>query len=119
MSQGKVDPKHPITVTPFKGEVTVKTHSGETIVDTRNALELREASYPPVYYLPRADTKMAALERTSHSTHCPYKGDASYYSVGGESNAVWTYETPFDLVAPIKDSLAFYPSKLTITATPD
>ena len=66
------------------------------IADTRNALTLREASYPPVQYIPRRDVDMAALVRSEHTTYCPYKGDASYYSIsaGGDSskNAVWTYE---------------------------
>jgi uncharacterized protein (DUF427 family) len=110
---------HPITVTPFKGRVTVETHAGEKIIDTKNALELREASYPPVYYVPRADTKMALLTRTTHTTHCPYKGDASYYSVADQPNSIWTYETPSEGVSAIKDALAFYPDKLTIKVHKD
>jgi uncharacterized protein (DUF427 family) len=99
--------------------VVVETKDGAVLVDTRSALELKEASYPPVFYVPRSDTKMERLTKTSHHTTCPFKGEASYFSVGAEENAVWSYETPFDEVAPIKDALAFYPNKLTIKATPD
>ncbi|WP_442504209.1 DUF427 domain-containing protein [Marinivivus vitaminiproducens] len=105
-------PDHPITVAPHPGRVVVTAH-GRVIADTTRALTLREASYPPVHYIPRADVDMAAFERTAHATHCPYKGDAAYYSiVAGESradNAVWTYEQPYDAVATIKDHVAFYP----------
>jgi uncharacterized protein (DUF427 family) len=87
-----------------------------TLADTSHALSLREASYPAVQYIPRADVDMSALSRTAHSTHCPYKGDASYYSIvadGHEAlNAVWTYESPFPAVSSIRDYLAFYPSRV-------
>ena len=77
---------------------------------------LREASLPPVHYVPRDDVDMTALRRTAHATHCPYKGDAAYYSivVDGRSaeNAVWTYEQPYDAVAAIANRLAFYPSRV-------
>lgn len=79
-------------------------------------MTLREASYPAVQYIPRKDVDMTLLERTDHSTHCPYKGDASYYSItpGGErsKNAIWTYETPHDAVSEIKDHVAFYPDRV-------
>lgn len=113
------NPDHKVTVTPFKGRVVVKL-AGEVLVDTKNALELREASYPPVYYVPRADTKMDRLTMTQHSTHCPFKGDASYFSIAnGPENAVWSYEHPFDEVMTIKEALAFYPNKVeSIEVTP-
>ena len=108
-------PDHPITITPNRQRVLVKA-AGALIADTREALTLQEASYPPVYYIPRKDVDMKLLQRTDHSSHCPYKGDASYYSVpaGGEKsvNAVWTYENPYPAVAQIKDYLAFYPSRV-------
>jgi uncharacterized protein (DUF427 family) len=114
-------PEHTVTVTPFKGRVVVEAPDGKTLVDTRRALELREASYPPVYYVPRADTKMERLVKTTHSSHCPFKGDASYFSIAdapsGE-NAVWTYEAPFDEVVSIRDALAFYRNKVTIRVEP-
>jgi uncharacterized protein (DUF427 family) len=94
----------------------VVTVGRRVIADTRDALTLREASYPAVQYIPRRDVDMAALTRSEHTTYCPYKGDASYYSIpagGGRSlNAVWTYETPFEAMAQIKDYVAFYPDRV-------
>jgi uncharacterized protein (DUF427 family) len=103
-------PDHPITITPTSGRVVVKA-GGKIVADTRAALTLKEASYPPVQYIPRADADMARLARSSHTTHCPYKGDASYYSLPGAENAVWTYETPYPAVAQIAGHLAFYPNR--------
>jgi uncharacterized protein (DUF427 family) len=108
-------PDHPITIekTPQRVRVTV---AGKTIADSRDALTLREASYPPVHYIPRKDVDFALLQRTPHTTHCPYKGDASYYSIvpGGErsANAIWTYETPNPAVVQIKEHVAFYPNRV-------
>ena len=108
-------PGHPITVTRSGKHVRVR-FGGRTIADTTHALELKEATYSSVFYIPRADADMAALARTEHRTHCPYKGDASYFTIaaGGLSaeNAVWSYEAPFPAVAEIKDYLAFYPSRV-------
>ena len=91
-------PDHPISIDANPSRVVVKV-GGKIIADSRGALTLREASYPPVQYIPRRDVDMAALTRSEHTTYCPYKGDASYYSIpaGGDRslNAVWTYETPF------------------------
>jgi len=109
-------PDHPITITPFDGKVVVRA-GGRVIVETTDALVLKEASYPPVFYIPRLDADMAALERSSHQTWCPYKGDASYFSLStGEAgrNGVWSYEAPHDAVAEIRDHLAFYPDKVEI-----
>jgi uncharacterized protein (DUF427 family) len=89
---------------------------GRIVADTRQALTLREASYPPIHYVPREDVDMAALERSEKQTYCPYKGDASYFSipVGGERsrNAAWSYETPFASVPMIKGHLAFFPDRV-------
>ncbi|ANL28901.1 hypothetical protein AMC90_CH03111 [Rhizobium phaseoli] len=108
-------PDHPITVEHNPCRVVV-TLGGRTIADSRDALTLREASYPPVQYIPRRDVDMSLLRRTDHSSHCPYKGDAAYYSIvpGGErgENAVWTYEAPNAAVSNIKDHLAFYPDRV-------
>jgi uncharacterized protein (DUF427 family) len=108
-------PAHPITITPNANRVTV-TFGGRTVADTRRALTLKEASYPAIYYIPREDADMKALERTAHTTYCPYKGDASYYSItaGGRSsaNAVWSYEAPHEAMAAIKGYLAFYPDRV-------
>lgn len=108
-------PDHPITVEPDTARVVV-TVAGRVIADTRNALVLREASYPAVYYIPRNDVEMTLLERTDHTTYCPYKGDCAYYSIpiGGERavNAVWTYESPYAAVKEIAQHLAFYPNRV-------
>ena len=108
-------PDHPITITPNGRRVRV-TFAGKTIADTTHALTLQEANYPPMQYIPRADIDMAALTRTDHHTHCPYKGDASYFSISadgrGVDNAVWSYEAPFPAMAEIKDHLCFYASKV-------
>ncbi|HEX4335275.1 MAG TPA: DUF427 domain-containing protein [Polyangiaceae bacterium] len=113
-------PGHPITIAPSSQRVTVLV-AGKTIVDTRQALVLKEGSYPAVVYVPREDAAMDLLERSTHSTYCPYKGDASYYSipVGGERsvNAVWTYENPHAAVGEIKDYLAFYPDRVDSIST--
>ena len=93
------------------------TYQDEVIADSRDAVRLEEGTYPAVYYFPRKDVRMERLERTSHSTHCPHKGDASYYSIkGGPENAVWSYETPFEKMAAIRELVAFYPSKVSIQA---
>jgi len=108
-------PDHPITIEANSSRVVV-TVAGKVIADTGEALTLREAAYPAVQYIPRRDVDMAALTRSEHTTYCPYKGDASYYSIpaGGDRslNAVWTYETPFAAMAQIKDYVAFYPDRV-------
>jgi uncharacterized protein (DUF427 family) len=108
-------PDHPITIAPSRKQVTV-TVAGRHIADTREALVLKEAAYAPVYYIPRKDVDTTQLQRTSHHTYCPYKGDCAYYSipVGGERsvNAVWTYEAPYAAVSLIKEHLAFYPDRV-------
>ena len=111
-----IGPDHPITVTPHPGRVRV-TFEGRPVADSADVLVLREASYPPVFYFPRADVAMSDLVRTEHSTHCPYKGDASYYSLTADGkvspNAVWTYETPFDQMSAIAGRLAFYANRVS------
>ena len=108
-------PDHPIVIERNPAHVTV-TVGGKVIADTRAALMLREASYPAVQYIPRQDVDMSMLERTQHSTYCPYKGDCSYYSIpsGGTRsvNAVWTYEAAYPAVAEINGYLAFYPDRV-------
>jgi uncharacterized protein (DUF427 family) len=108
-------PDHPITLSPARERITVIV-AGRQIADTRAALILKEAAYPPVYYIPRVDVDMAQLQRTSHQTYCPYKGDCAYYSIaaGAERsvNAVWTYEVPYPAVSEIREYLAFYPDRV-------
>jgi uncharacterized protein (DUF427 family) len=113
---------HPITVGKNPDRVVVKA-GDQVIADTREALSLQEASYPAVQYIPRKDVDFTLLERTDHQTYCPYKGDASYYSVlpAGEAgvNAVWTYEQPYDAVADIREYVAFYPNKVSLDIIAD
>jgi uncharacterized protein (DUF427 family) len=108
-------PDHPISIERNSSRVIVSV-AGRVIADTREALTLYEAHYPAVQYIPRKDVDMTLLARTERSTYCPYKGDASYFSipVGGERSvdAVWSYETPYAAVAGIKDHLAFYPDRV-------
>jgi uncharacterized protein (DUF427 family) len=110
-------PDHPISITPNPRRVRVSV--GDVVIaETTKALSLKEARYPAVQYVPREDTNMALLERTDRTTHCPYKGDASYFSIkadgGTLDNAIWTYETPFPAMAEISGRLAFYPDKVKI-----
>ena len=115
-------PDHRITTKPAGVRVRVKLE-GEVIADTRDAIELRESMggstvAPVVYYLPRKDVKMERLARTSRETYCPFKGQASYYSLkGGPENAVWSYERPYDEMLAIGELLAFYPDKVEIIAS--
>ena len=110
-------PDHPITISPNPKRIRVSA-GGSVIADTARALTLKEASYPAVHYIPREDAHMELLSRTERTTHCPYKGDASYFSVAADGktleNSIWTYETPFPAMAQISGYLAFYPDKVTI-----
>ena len=111
-------PDHPITIE--RNPRRVQVRAGDTVIaDTANALTLREAGYPPVHYIPRADVDMAQLSRSDHASYCPYKSEAAYFHIvalGDKgANAVWTYEQPFDAVAEIAGYLAFYPTIVSIT----
>ena len=117
-------PGHSVTTKPARVRVRV-TYKGEVIADTTDAVALEESMgegkktlAPVVYYIPRKDVKMDRLVRTSHSTHCPFKGDASYYSLkNGPENAVWSYEQPYDEMSAIRETLAFYPDKVEISVS--
>ena len=106
---------HPITVTPNQARIVV-TVAGKVVADTTRALTLQESTYPAVQYIPIDDVDRSLLERTETSTYCPYKGDASYYSIpsGGTKsvNAIWTYEAAFPAVAAINEYVAFYPDRV-------
>ncbi|HTY65586.1 MAG TPA: DUF427 domain-containing protein [Alphaproteobacteria bacterium] len=108
-------PDHPITITANPRRIRV-SFGGRVVAETTRALTLKEASYPAVHYVPREDAEMSLFARTDHGTHCPYKGDASYYSlkVDGRTaeNAVWSYEEPYPAMAEIKGYLAFYPNRV-------
>jgi uncharacterized protein (DUF427 family) len=110
-------PQHPITIEPASSQVTVK--AGDTLVaDTTAALALREANYPTVYYVPLADVRPEVLQASDTTTYCPYKGDASYYSIatpaGELTDAVWRYVTPYPAVAPIAGHVAFYANRVDV-----
>ena len=103
-----------ITIAPATGTWVVRAR-GMILAESRAALELREGTLPSVYYFPRTDVAMVCMERTDKSSHCPHKGDASYYSIetpdGAVENAAWSYEAPHAAVAALKDHLAFYASE--------
>ena len=108
-------PDHPIAISPAEGKVRI-TVAGRIVAESTRALRLEEEGYPPVYYLPPNDVDMSLLARTDHYTYCPYKGDCTYYSIPiGETkseNAVWTYESPYESVASIREYLAFYSARV-------
>ncbi|ETW21604.1 DUF427 domain-containing protein [Mycobacterium gastri] len=113
---------HPITIEPAKGRVQVRVN-GELVADTTAALELREATLPAVHYIPLADVAQDRLTRSDTSSYCPFKGQASYYSVttaAGDTvdDAIWTYEQPYPAVAAIAGHVAFYPNKAQISVEP-
>ena len=106
---------HAINIEKNPNRVTV-TFNGTLVADTQQALVLREGSLPPVSYIPREDVMMAYLNKTDHTTHCPFKGDASYFTVSVKGrvaeNAVWSYETPFSSVSAITGYVVFYQNKM-------
>ncbi|HTX63108.1 MAG TPA: DUF427 domain-containing protein, partial [Acidimicrobiales bacterium] len=94
---------------------------GCIVADSARVLVLREADYPPVFYLPFEDIDRALLHRSETTSHCPYKGHASYFSVvlpdGKEvADALWTYERPYEAVAEIAGHAAFYPDRVRISS---
>src|ERR1700729_3047376 len=111
-------PDHPITIAPSDDHVVVR--SGEaTIADSRSTLVLREANYPPVRYIPIADVDRSQLAASELTTYCPYKGDASYYSITPDAergtDAVWFYGDPYSAVAEIKGHVAFYYDRVELS----
>jgi len=108
-------PEHTITLEREGKRVSV-VFNGETIAETTDAITLHEANYPPVYYLPREAVRAEVLTPTDHSTHCPFKGDASYWTIKvgdkASENAVWSYEIPFDEVVEIRNHMAFYADRM-------
>ena len=110
--------EHPITIEPNPHRIVVRI-GDRVIADTANALTLREANYPAVQYIPRADVDMAQLRASDHGSYCPYKGEAGYFdlpALGQDgANAVWTYEQPYDAVSPIAGHVAFYPDRVTLS----
>jgi uncharacterized protein (DUF427 family) len=115
------DASHPITVEPAAERVVVRA-AGRVVADTTSALRLQESTYPAVYYVPFADVDETLVQRTDTSTYCPYKGDASYYSIvtpeGEIADAIWTYDEPYPAVEPIRSHVAFYADRVEIDAVP-
>jgi uncharacterized protein (DUF427 family) len=117
----KTYPNHRIATRPAALHLQVR-FNGEVLADTRDAIQLEETPVghvvaPVVYYIPRKDVRMERLARTDHQTYCPFKGQASYYSLrDGPENAVWTYEQPYDEMLAIREHLAFYPDKVEIVS---
>jgi uncharacterized protein (DUF427 family) len=114
---------HPLTIAPFKGRVRV-TFNGKVVADSQRAMKLQEASYPPVYYIPREDADLSVYHPSETQTHCPYKGQASYFTLDVEgrrvADAVWSYENAYPAAARITGHLAFYPDRVDrIEATED
>jgi uncharacterized protein (DUF427 family) len=112
-------PDHPITIEPHAGHVTVR-HGATVIAETDRALELQEASYPVVLYLPLADVDRSLLGDSDQHTYCPYKGEASYFDIvagdgDGDAGAIWYYPEPFGAVGAIRDHVAFYADRVSIT----
>ena len=110
---------HPITVKPTGKHVTVLVN-GVVVADTDNSLTLQESTYPAVQYIPMRDVAQNVLEPSDTTTYCPYKGDASYYSVATTASGdtvedvIWTYEQPYPAVADIAGHVAFYPDKAEV-----
>jgi uncharacterized protein (DUF427 family) len=115
-------PDHPISIAPVSGRVVVR-FGGAPVISTRDALELREAGYPPVLYLAREPAEMSCFEPSERRSRCPYKGEARYFSLRAGAafapDAVWSYEAPSPSVAAIAGRLAFYPEQVTIEIAPE
>ncbi len=104
-------PNYRVDLEPGPRRVRV-VFNGETIADSGKALIVRETAHEPIYYFPRDDVRLELLERTEHHTFCPFKGNASYWTVrAGDrvaENAVWSYEDPFEEVAGLANYMSFY-----------
>ena len=109
------DLQHSVTTARFAGRVIVRA-AGETVADSLDAVVLHENGHAPVYYVPTRDVRMELLEPTGHSTRCPHKGKARYWTIkaGGRAieNAVWAYDQPLNAVADIAGRVTFYPDRV-------
>ncbi len=110
--------KHPdyrVDIRPCEKRVRVR-FAGETVADSARALRVEETRHDPVLYFPREDLRMEAFDRTDHVSFCPFKGEASYFSLRAGArvaeNAVWSYEDPYDEVRGLKDHVAFYADRV-------
>jgi uncharacterized protein (DUF427 family) len=99
----------------FPGDVHVRvSHDGVELADSRRPVVLKEGKLPTRYYLPRSDVRMELLTATDSASHCPFKGDASYWTVEGVADAAWTYETPIAGAEPIAGLICFYSEKVDV-----
>ena len=110
--------KHPdyrIDIEPTGKSVRIEI-DGQVIVDSNNALLMLEQNHQPVYYFPHSDVDMTRFQRTDYSTHCPFKEDASYWTLTVAErvleNVMWSYETPCDEVAEVKEYVSFYRDRM-------
>jgi len=112
-------PDYRVDLVPESRRVRV-VFGGVTIADSTAALRVEETGHSPVYYIPEKDVRLGSMHRTDHHSRCPYKGEASYWTIevpdGGSvrrsENAVWGYPTPFDEVAGLAGYYAFYPNRV-------
>ncbi len=114
----RMHPEHTITIEPYRSKVTVRT-DGAVVASSEHALELKEVNHPPVLYVPFADIDFSVLEPTATSTHCPYKGDASYWRRKGDGgeDVMWAYQQPYDEMSAIRDYGAFYANRVQVEAS--
>ena len=114
-------PDHPITIEATGARVVARV-GAHVVADSIRALTLREANYPPVQYIPLADVDQTLLASSDTLTYCPYKGDASYFTIalpeGPLADAIWSYREPYDSVAPIADHVAFYADRVEVVIEP-
>ena len=109
---------HAIEIAPFGGRVRVRA-GGDILADTAHALLLEEGALPPVFYVPRGDVHMERLEASPTTSHCPFKGDAAYFSAkGGPADIAWSYESPLPAAGAIAGHVAFYSDKAEIETVP-
>ena len=109
-------PEHTISIAPAGRRLKVMAGHAQ-VADSRDALVLKEADYPPVYYFPRKDISETLLAKRARTSWCPFKGEASYYAIGKEpehEDVAWSYEDPFEEVAEIRGCLAFYTDRKAI-----
>ncbi|MGA9278878.1 DUF427 domain-containing protein [Ilumatobacter sp.] len=116
-----MSPGHTISITPANAHVEVRL-DGEVLASSDRGMQLDETGLPPRYYLPEADVRMELLRPTSFHTHCPFKGDASYWSadLNGETHdgIVWAYPEPISSATEIAGLMSFYPDRTEISVTP-
>jgi uncharacterized protein (DUF427 family) len=117
-----MNPGHTVTITP--ADLHVEVHvDGVKVAETDHPALLEETGMPTRYYLPREDVRMDLMRATSFTTQCPFKGDASYWTLELDGKVhdgiVWTYETPIPAAAGIAGLLSFYNDRVDLTVGND